>query len=212
MRIGITGGIATGKSRVTQLLRDRGCITFSADEAARAVLSVGSDTLERVVSVFGSESLCGNGELNRTWLGKRVFGDAVARRELELITHPPIVRLLIAQMTAVETDFPLEPVFVEVPLLYEAKLEPLFELIVVVAASEEVQRHRMMNRDGITSDEAIRRIHSQWSLDSKVSLADYVVFNDTTETELKQIVDFLISWMREKESRYKRRISIRQVY
>ena len=212
MRIGITGGIATGKSRVTQLLRERGSFTFSADEAARAELGHNSTTLQQVVNRFGTEILQDDNSLNRKKLGEIIFQDGRARSDLERITHPGIARLLRAQITAVESDYPDTSVFVEVPLLFEAKLENFFEIIVVVAASEEVQRHRLVNRDGIASEDASRRIKAQMPISSKVSLADYVVRNDTTENDLRKNVDFLFSWIMEKESQVVRRISIRQVY
>src|SRR5947207_576944 len=100
MVVGITGGLATGKSLVTRMLDDRGAITFSADEAARAVLNVGGDVLAAIVREFGAQVLKAGGELDRARLGQVIFRSAAARAKLNRITHPAILRLLRAQIEA----------------------------------------------------------------------------------------------------------------
>src|SRR5437764_367544 len=105
MVVGLTGGLATGKSAVTRMLYARGAITFSADEAARAVLTRGGDVLENIVREFGGEMLQASGELDRAQLGRVIFADAAAREKLNRITHPAILRLLRAQIEATLWDF-----------------------------------------------------------------------------------------------------------
>ena len=213
MIVGITGGIATGKSRVTQLLHDRGFLTFSADEAGRAVIFPGSPIFQQITHTFGKLALTASGELNRQWLGALIFADSSARQALEQITHPAILRLLRAQLTAVETDFSRgQLVAVEVPLLYESHLETWFELIVVVTASLETQVERLRLRNGIDRYQAMLRISSQLPIAVKQDLADFVISNDGTEEELEISVEILKSKIFEKESRDFSRICMRQAY
>jgi len=190
--IGLTGGIATGKSAATRLLALRGAVTFSADEAARAVLVRNGPALRRIALEFGSEMLTVPGDLDRARLGRTVFADSAARRKLERILHPLIRSLLRAQIEAAQRDLPLETVIVvEIPLLYEGGLETWFDQVVVVTASEAVQRERLRLRNGLNAEEAGRRIAAQWPLERKVSRADYLLVNDGSLQELDAAVENL---------------------
>src|SRR5690348_5304575 len=118
--VGITGGLATGKSLVTRRLHELGAVMFSADEAARAVLAPHGPVLAQIAADFGADMLTADGRLDRTRLGQRVFADATARAHLNQIMHPPILRLLRAQIDACRVDLPpTTVVVVEVPLLFE---------------------------------------------------------------------------------------------
>jgi dephospho-CoA kinase len=192
MIVGITGGLATGKSLVTQMLHARGAITFSADEAARAVLAPHGPVLDAIVQAFGAEMLLSNGGVDRARLAARIFADPQARERLNRITHPAILRLLQAQIEATRKDFPPETVVaVEVPLLYETNLSDWFERIVVVSASESTQIARLKARNGLTDAEARRRLASQWALHEKAARADVVLVNDGTSADLQMAVDRL---------------------
>lgn len=190
--IGITGGLGTGKSLVTRLLRERGAITFSADEAARAVLDPAGPTLRDIARVFGANMRNSDGSLNRAALASLVFGDEQARQTLNQLTHPPILRLLRAQIEACRVDFaPSAVVVVEVPLLFETKMQNWFEPIVVVSASQTLQVTRLRIRNRLSAEAARQRIAAQMPLELKVAQADVVLHNEGTAAELERDVEIL---------------------
>ncbi len=190
--IGLTGGIATGKSAVTRLLAARGAVTFSADEAARAVLVSKGPALRRIAAEFGPEMLTSLGDLDRGRMGRLVFADSEARRRLERILHPLIRSLLRAQIEAARSDLASEALLVvEIPLLYEGGLETWFDEVVVVAASEAKQRERLRQRNGLDPAEIDRRLAAQWPLDRKIARADHVLVNDGSLPQLDAAVETL---------------------
>lgn len=197
--IGITGGLATGKSLVTRLLGAKGATVFSADEAARAVLSPNSAVLQEIVRAFGPEMQRPDGSLDRSRLGQRIFADAEARERLNRIMHPPILRLLRAQIESARADLPPDAVIVvEVPLLYETGMQDWFDRVVVVTASEASQIARLHTRNRLDEAEARRRLAAQWPMREKERLADEVVINDGTQEEAAEAVEAL--WQRLKSS------------
>ncbi len=191
--IGITGGLATGKSTVTALLRERGAVTLSADDIAREVLSPGSPALRRVVERFGADLLRPDGSLDRAQLGGIVFADERARRDLEAITHPAILQRLRARLKrASGNKAGGSAVVAEVPLLFEAGIEGWFDRVVVVAAPEPIQIERLCSRDGLTAEQALARIRSQMPLTEKIARADVVIMNDGKEEALHRAVNLLM--------------------
>jgi dephospho-CoA kinase len=194
--LGITGGLATGKSAVTRLLRERGVTVFSADEAARATLT--APVVRAIAAAFGPEMLRPDGSLDRAQLGARVFADPAARGRLNRITHPPILRLLCSQIEAARDDLPPGSLIaVETPLLYETELSGWFDSVLVVSAPESVQIARLQARNGLVEAEARRRIAAQWPLREKEARADYVIVNDGTLADLEQAVDALLNRLHE---------------
>jgi dephospho-CoA kinase len=190
--IGITGGIATGKSLVTQLFKARGATTFSADDAARAVLTPGGPTLQVIARTFGKEMLRPDGALDRARLGQRIFTDPAAREQLNRIMHPPILRLLHAQIASAREDLPPTALIaVEMPLLFEAHLQDWFDAIVVVTASEATQVARLRARNGLDEAEARRRLEAQWPMADKVAHADFVIANEGTPEQAAEAVEAL---------------------
>ena len=200
--VGITGGLGTGKSLVTSLLRECGAVTFSADEAARAALDPALTTLRAIARVFGADALKADGSLDRAYLASVVFASEIARRQLEQITHPPILRLLRAQIEACRRDFPPSVIVaVEVPLLFEAKMQNWFERIVVVSASQTVQVTRLAVRNGLTAAEAQKRIAAQMPLELKEAQADVVIRNEGTPEQLRRTIENLWrQWTAEAEN------------
>lgn len=178
--IGLTGGIATGKSTFAEALRALGLPVIDADQLARRVVEPGTPTLAAIDAAF--PGVVGpDGRLDRKALGTRVFSDAEARRRLEAITHPAIRAAMVAETARLEAAGH-DLVFYDTPLLFEVGLDRAVELVVVVWAPVEAQRRRLQARDGLSAAEAEARLRAQWPVDEKAARADVVVENaDETE-------------------------------
>lgn len=189
--IGITGGIATGKSAVTHMFEDLGAVAFSADDASREVMAPGSVVVQQVEEMFGKQFVLPDGNADRTALAALVFSNTEAREKLERITHPAILDLLKKRIQEAQTNDPGVFLVVEVPLLFEANLESWFDEIIVVASVRRIQMERLLIRNRITPDEAYRRIESQMPLEEKMALADHVIRNDGSLEEVRTQVEAL---------------------
>ncbi len=192
---GLTGGIASGKSTVAALLRERGVPVVDADELAREALAPGSDGLREVVAAFGAGVLAADGSLERKKLGSLVFRDAEARKRLNAITHP-IVRRLSQQRFAALEAAGIELAAYDVPLLFEVGLEQALRPVVLVATSEAAQLARLQARDGLSGDEAQARIDAQLPLTEKRARADHVLENDGTPGDLAAQVERVLAQLR----------------
>lgn len=182
MILGVTGGIATGKSSVTELFRALGLPVVSADELARDAVRVGTEALRQIAERFGAKVLCDDGTLDRESLAQIIFADATARRELNRITHPVIARLAESTLAGL-VEAGATHIIYEAPLLYEAGAESRVDKVLVVTAQPEVQKKRLMARDGIDAAAAEARIAAQMSLDEKTKRADYVIDNSGAPAE-----------------------------
>ena len=180
LTVGLTGGIAVGKSTVMQTFAELGAVCFDADAIARSVVEPGRPALAAVVEAFGSRALSPDGSLDRAALGEIVFGSPERRRELEAILHPPIIAeqdRLIAEVRATRPD---AIVIVDAALMIESGGYRRFDVLVVVHCAPEVQRQRLMARNGITSEGADRRIAVQMPQEEKLKYASVSI--DTTGT------------------------------
>jgi dephospho-CoA kinase len=188
LRIGLSGGIGSGKSTVAQRFSELGAIVIDADVLAREVVAPGSDGLARIAERFGDEVLDDDGALNRAALGAVVFADDRARRDLEAITHP-----LIAARTAALVDAAPDDALVvhDVPLLVEKQYGPVYHLVVIVDADPESRVKRLMHSRGMTEADARSRIAAQASDDERRAAADVWLDNDGTRDELLAAVDLL---------------------
>ncbi len=187
--IGITGGIASGKSTVSDYIRSKGYPVLDADIYARKVVEPGSEGLKEIVEAFGEAALNEDGTMNRQYVGSLIFNDKEKRDILNGITHPKI-----RQMMNDERDFYLKTthVFQDIPLLFENGLEGQMDEIIVVYVERDVQTERLMSRNELSESEAISRIESQMSLEDKKARATVVFDNtETRETLYKQIDEFL---------------------
>lgn len=186
--LGITGGIACGKSLIGGLFRELGAATVDADDLARTAVSPGSAAFTRIIEHFGREVLTAAGEIDRPQLAQRIFADPDERQVLNRITHPEIAALAIARLRelASRPDVPL--VVYEAPLLFEAQAQDRVDCVLVVASAPEKQLVRLMQRDGVSRDEALRRIASQMPLAEKIARADFVIENNGTPEEAAQAV------------------------
>ena len=186
MRVGLTGGIASGKSSVSAILAELGAVVIDADKLAREVVARGTPGLERVVEAFGSDVLTEEGEMDRPKVGAIVFGDEEKRRVLEGIIHP-LVRERSAELEAAAG--PDDLVVHDIPLLAESGMAEAFEAVIVVDAPPEVQVDRMMRDRGLTREEAESRIAAQASREDRLAVATYVIDNTGTLEELRQRVE-----------------------
>jgi dephospho-CoA kinase len=183
--VGLTGGIASGKSFVASLLADLGASTIDADEVAREVVSLGSPGLSAVVSEFGSEVLLPSGELDRQKLGDIVFSDPQSRIRLEAILHP----LIKVRTTELINSQSSEIVVYSVPLLVEAKVDYPFDSVITVEAGSENQVERLVRSRSLTEDEARKRVSAQTTEAMRVERADYVIDSSGSKDETRSQVD-----------------------
>lgn len=189
MNIGLTGGIACGKSTVSRMLVSRGALLIDADQIARDVVEPGSPVLEQVAAHFGQAVIGPDGSLQRKKLGEIIFGSPEARKQLDGLLHPPIRAKMREQMTLYERDFPTKLVVVDVPLLIESNLVSMFEEIMVVYIPRHLQLERLMQRDGLSTEHAQLRLDAQMSIEEKRKLADIVIDNSGTWEETNMRVE-----------------------
>jgi dephospho-CoA kinase len=174
--IGVTGGIATGKSTVDRMLADHGAIVIEADELAREAVRPGEPTLDEVATRFGSDVIRPDGTLDRGRVGEIVFADAEARRDLERITHPRIMELMQERIAAALAG-PARLVAVDIPLLFESAREGMFQGVLLVYAPRDVQLRRLRERNGLDEDAALQRLAAQLPIDEKRDRATWIIDN-----------------------------------
>ncbi len=175
--VGLTGGIATGKSTFAAALRALGAPVIDADQLARAAVAKGTPGLAAVVAEFGDDVLAPDGELDRKRMGVRVFSDPAARARLEAAVHPAVRALFRRELARLAAEGHAVAIY-DVPLLYEAKLEGEVDLVVVVWAPREAQMGRLAARDGLDPTAAEARLAAQLPVDEKAARADVVIVND----------------------------------
>ncbi|MEQ6901442.1 dephospho-CoA kinase [Nocardioides sp. YIM 152588] len=182
MRVGLTGGVASGKSTVAGILRELGAVVIDADQLAREVVEPGTPGLAAVVEAFGPEVLDADGGLDRAKVGSIVFGDAEQRRRLEAIVHPLVFELYAAR----EAEAPEGAVVVhDIPLLAESGRHQEFDAVVVVDVPQEVQVERMLRDRGWTAEDASGRIAAQATRDQRRAIATHVIDNTGSLEDLR---------------------------
>lgn len=193
--VGLTGGVACGKSSVARLLQDSGAFLIDADVLARTVVERGKPALKDIARVFGKKSLLPDGTLNRPALAKIVFGSPAKLKKLNAIVHPRVAREQAKMARAIATQEPRAVVIYDAPVLIEAGAHKRMDKIVVVAADEQTQIKRLHNRSHLSKTEALRRIKSQMPLAKKTAMADYVIDGtlsfEQTKHEVQRIYDEL---------------------
>ena len=185
--VGLTGGIASGKSYVASLLTEFGASTIDADQVAREVVVPGSPGLAQVVGVFGYEILLSSGELDRAKLGAIVFADPKKRLELEEILHP----LIKARTTQLIGEQASEIVVYAVPLLVEANVDYPFDAIITVEAGVENQVSRLMQSRSMAESDARARIKAHTSASDRESRANFVIDSSGTKDQTKRQVELV---------------------
>jgi dephospho-CoA kinase len=172
LRVALTGGIATGKSHVLGCFSALGAPTIDADQLAHDAISRGTPGFDAVLRRFGPDVLDDKGDIDRAALGRLVFGDPEARRDLEAIIHPQVYAAITRWFEALPRSTAVA--IADIPLLFETGREKDFDIVIVVAASPETQLERVRKR-GFSIDEARQRVAAQMPIDDKRRLADYVI-------------------------------------
>lgn len=186
LRIGLSGGIGSGKSTVSAQLAELGAVVIDADRIAREVVAPGTPGLAEVVERFGPGVLDDQGGLDRPALGRVVFADQAAREDLEAITHPRIAE----RTRALVREAPADAVVVhDVPLLVEKGMAPSYDLVVIVDAPEEERLRRLVQDRGLAADEARRRMSNQADGAARRRAADVWLDNSGDVADLKEAVD-----------------------
>ncbi|MED1740338.1 dephospho-CoA kinase [Bacillus swezeyi] len=190
--IGLTGGIASGKSTVAHMFQQCGITVVDADVIAKEAVEQGMPAYRDIVSVFGDGILLETGDIDRKKLGEIVFTNEEKRMQLNEIVHPEVRKTMIIQRDeAIQAGEQF--VILDIPLLYESGLEHLTDKVIVVWVPKELQLKRLMKRNQLNEDEALNRIHAQFSLDEKKKKADAVIDNSgslkDTEKQLYQLLD-----------------------
>ena len=186
--IGLTGGIAGGKSLVSQQLAERGAVVIDADKLGHEAYRQGSETFRAVVDAFGEDVVGGDGEIDRKALGAKVFAEPEARRRLEAIVWPAMRSMMeehLAELRAKNTSVAV----LEAALLIEADWLPLVDEVWLVTASPETVRQRLAERNGMTAEQADSRVRAQLSSEERRAYADVVIENDGSLEDLQRAVD-----------------------
>ncbi len=194
--VGLTGGIASGKSTVSKMFEQAGIPVICADELAREAVRPGSQGLAEIRRIFGEGVLDDEGNLDREAMARLVFQDKAKRKILESIIHPRVAEEQNKRLAALERQGHSIAV-VDIPLLYESGLERSVDLVVVVYAPRHIQEERLMNRDGMSADDARSRLDAQMPIDDKRTRADRLVDNGKTLEHTRRQVQNLIEELRE---------------
>lgn len=188
LRVGLTGGIATGKSFCLNRFAELGAPTIDADVVSRQVVEPGTPGFDAVVRRFGSGVVAADGTLDRAALARIVFSDSAARRDLEAIVHPAVYDRTV-QWFADQHAAGARVAIADIPLLYETNRLDRVDVIVVAACPPDVQRARLMARNGLSAEDAQQRIDAQMPIDEKRQRADFVIDTSGTMAETTRQVD-----------------------
>ncbi|EGL82126.1 Dephospho-CoA kinase [Caldalkalibacillus thermarum TA2.A1] len=194
MVIGLTGGIASGKSTVSRMLDDLGAVIIDADKIAREVVEPGQAAWQKIKETFGEDVLQPDGRLDRAKLAEIIFRDQEQRRKLNSIVHPEIRKQMLKRKEEALQQGE-ELIVLDIPLLFESKLEHMVDKILVVYVPEEVQIRRLMERDKIDRKYAIQKIESQMPLETKKEMGHAYIDNSGTREETRrQLLHILKEW------------------
>ena len=186
MKIGLTGGIASGKSTVSNILDSLGAPIIDADEIAHQLMEPERKLWGKVVEYFGREILDSQGKIDRERLGEIIFNNAQKKEQLEQLTHPVIISEIKSRLT--KLNYNHKVVIADVPLLIEVGMMDFFAEVWLVYVTRDIQIKRLMQRDDINRAAAVKKIEAQMSLEKKKRYADRIIDNNGSESELKQQV------------------------
>lgn len=189
MDLGLTGGIACGKSTISQRLAEKGALIIDADKIAREIVEPEQPAWQDIVDWFGPKILKDDRSLNRELLAQIIFSDPRARRRLTDLTKPRVLERMELQKIKARQRNPALIIVFDIPLLIEEGLQNIVDKVLLVVASEEVQIERLMKRDGLTREEALKRIRSQMPLAEKIKYAHYILNNSGSREEAFRQLD-----------------------
>ncbi len=187
--IGLTGGIASGKSTVAAMLEEKGAFILDADQVARDVVKPGETALREIEDYFGPEVLTADGKLDRKKMASIVFKDHAARDMLNSIIHPRVIKRIVEKANKLKVNHNPEAVVYDVPLLIEKNMQELVDVLLLVYVTREVQEERLVIRDGFTKDEIEHRLSAQMPLEDKKQYAGYIIDNSKNMEETGRQVD-----------------------
>lgn len=191
--IGITGGIASGKSNVSNICKELGYEVIDSDSIVKELSEKNKPLYNAYLKEFGPDFLDLEGNLDKKKLGKLIFNNLELKKKMDKISHPLVVEEIKNRISNINDGL----IFVDIPLLYEAKLEYLCDKVICVFLKKKLQVERLMARDGIDEDYALAKIHSQMDLYMKKSLADYVIDSKGSFEETKLQVENIINKLKE---------------
>jgi len=198
--IGLTGGIGSGKSTVSRMLRGLGAKIIDADQVAREVVEKGKPALKEIADTFGDETLHEDGTLNRKKLGSIIFSDEEKRLKLNDITHPRIIEAINKKIAKCKSDKCTDLLVLDCALLFEMDMEDLVEESWLVSLDRDTQIKRIMSRDAMTQIDAENRVNSQMSLEEKARRATRIIDNSSVVNEThKQVMDLWNEAVREEK-------------
>lgn len=184
--IGLTGGIATGKSTVSAILENAGAVIIDADRIARMVVKKNMPAYRQILDKFGKSILLPDGAIDRTALGNLIFNDPQKKQLLNTIVHPYVRKETDRQLKQLEKNNPDALVILDIPLLFEAGMGSDLSEVIVVYAPEPIQVKRLMQRDHISHADAMARVHSQMPIEEKKKLATMVIDNSGTREHTRK--------------------------
>lgn len=187
--VGVTGGIASGKSTVSRMLEETGAPAVDFDVLARQVVEPGKPAFKEIIAFFGERVLQSDGRLDRKKLGGIVFADEDKRKALENMTHPRIVEAFLDQVAEIARRDPHAIIQAVVPLLFEVNLQHLVHKVLLVYIPREMQIERLMKRDGISREAAQNILKAQLPIEEKPAHADFVIHNEGTLEETRRQVE-----------------------
>jgi dephospho-CoA kinase len=186
--IGLTGGIGSGKSTVAGLFGTLGIPVYESDQRAKALMQSNVHLKNEIIALFGSEAYDADTKLNRGWIASKAFSNPALLQQLNDIVHPAVFQDLI-DWTSAETQRNAPYLIQESALLFEEELEKRFSAIILVVAPEEIRIERVMNRDGVTREDVVKRINNQLPDHKKIPGADYIIYNDGVRSLIEQVMD-----------------------
>ncbi|AQX53525.1 dephospho-CoA kinase [Priestia flexa] len=190
--VGLTGGIASGKSTVSAIFREMNIPVIDADQIAKEVVQNGRVAYSKIVEAFGKEILQEDLEINRAALGQIIFHNEQERQKLNSIVHPEVRSEMLKQKEQLIAE-QYQLVVLDIPLLFESKLTYLVDQVIVVHVNELVQLERLQKRNNLSKEDALARIKSQLPLTEKAKMADFIIDNNGSIDETKEQVIKLVS-------------------
>jgi len=196
---GLTGGIATGKSTVSSILRKAGAVLIDADAIARDVVKKDLPAWHEIVRIFGKEVLLPDGEIDRTRLGGIIFRDSSKKETLNKIVHPHVIQKVAELLEKIGKESPDSIVILDVPLLIEAEMQKGMEDVILVYTPEDIQINRLVERDKISEEEALLRVRSQMPIEKKREFATFIIDNSGPIEATKKRALEVFNYLRIKE-------------